>query len=260
MKPAGGPVGFSSQRIRYDWLVRTSQMCLAGVQASEIEKELYETLSPALSHTARSGRGSCQKAITILRKVWVSPRPELLPLRNEGMRLLAALDKSDQKALHWGMVMAAYPFWAAVAAETGRLLRLQESVTAGQVRRRIIEVFGDRELIARATRNVLRSFVDWSVLRETSRKGVYGQGEYLTLDNIRLIAWLVEALLHAYRVRAVPVAALLDSTSLFPFRLRSVPAPQLVAASERLDLVTQGLTEDLVVLASPPPPPSAHPD
>ena len=69
------------------------------------------------------------------------------------------------------MALAAYPFWGAVAAQTGRLLRLQGTVAAAQVQRRIKEGYGERDTVSRAARRVLRSFIDWRVLTDTATKG-----------------------------------------------------------------------------------------
>jgi len=69
--------------------------------------------------------------------------------------------------------MAVYPFWASVATQVGRLLKLQGSVAAAHVQRRMRESYGERETVSRRVRFVLRSYVAWRVLRETGAQGVY---------------------------------------------------------------------------------------
>jgi len=242
-----GQIGFSSQRIRYDWLERTAQMCLAGMSISAIRHEIQSLLSD-LSSSGSAKRGSREKATTILLKIWVSPYKELADFRDAGLELLSSVKKEERIAIHWGMIMAAYPFWANVASEAGRLIRLQTTVTAQQVRRRLIEKFGDRELVLRATRNVLRSFVNWKVLKETPEKGVYSAGISLTIAQVEVIAWLAEAFLHAHPNGSVALRTVIDSTSLFPFRLSPVFADHLVAVSGRLDVLRHGLDQDLIML------------
>jgi len=241
-------IGFSSQKIRYEWLESTVRMYLAGMQAEEIENELRKLLSSTLSSTGKAGRSSRGKAITILKKTWILPRYEIWALWNAGIRLFPTINKKDRIALHWGMIMAAYPFWGVVATETGRLLRLQMDVTSHQVRRRVVEYYGDRELVARATRNVLRSFVDWEALKETSKKGVYTQGVTHDINQPQLIAWLVESFLYTQESRSAPLRVALSPPSLFPFRFRPMSADQLVAVSDRLDLLRHGLDQELIML------------
>ena len=69
--------------------------------------------------------------------------------------------------------MAAYPFWRVVADVTGRLFRLQGSVVPIQVQRRAKELLGEREVVARSTRYVLRAFADWGVIDDARKKGEY---------------------------------------------------------------------------------------
>jgi hypothetical protein len=169
-------------------------------------------------------------------------------LRVEGLELLKRVPRRDHLAIHWGMVMAVYPFWSGVATQTGRLLRLQGSAAAAHVQRRVREQYGERETVSRAARRVLRSYLDWGVLQETGAKGIYSAGTTLAVEDSRLIAWLAEASLHARANGSAPLKDLIDSPSLFPFRIKPVHAESLVAASSRLDLLRHGLDDDLVML------------
>jgi len=49
---------------------------------------------------------------------------------------------------------------------------------AAQAQRRIKEQLGEREAVSRAARRVLRCFVDWGVLQDTSEKGVYQSAQF----------------------------------------------------------------------------------
>ena len=244
-------VGFSSQKVRYEWLERVARMCLAGMSPAEIQEELCALLSSTLSSKGSSGRGSREKAITILKRVWVSPRKDLGPLREAGLQILSRSPvKEHHLAVHWGMIMAAYPFWGNVAFETGRLLRLQNKVTAKQIRRRLIERYGDRELIARATRNVVRSFVDWKVLSEARQGGVYTESNKHVIDDATIIAWLIEALLHSLSNGSITLRAAFEWPSLFPFQLRPISPEQLVEVSHGFEVLRQGVDQDIIMLRS----------
>ncbi|WP_322488366.1 hypothetical protein [Chloroflexus sp.] len=241
-------IGFS-QRVRLEWLERTANLVLAGNDDAAIYHDLQELLKDKLSIGGNAKRSNREKVITILMKIWVRPPHELLPLQREGLNLLAQLPREEHIAIHWGMAMAAYPFWGNVAAQVGRLLRLQGSVTAGQVQRRVREHYGERDTVSRAVQRVLRSFVDWEVLKELSAaKGIYTAGLTRTIDQVEVIAWLAEAFLHAHPHGSVALRSLLDATSLFPFHLSYVPAAHLVAVCDRIDVLRHGLDQDLVML------------
>jgi len=240
-------IGFS-QRIRLEWLQYTANLVLAGNDKGAVNSSLQELLKDKVSIGGKAVRGNKEKAITILMKIWFNVPGELEAVRDDGLGLLKSLPRKDQIAVHWGMAMAAYPFWGAVAGQTGRLLRLQDSVAASQIQRRVREQYGERETVSRAARRVIRSFVDWGVLSETTKKGIYSQGRTYSIDDPRLISWLIEASLYARSNGSAAIKDLLDSTSLFPFRLMHVPAEHLVSMSPRLDLLRHGLDDDLVML------------
>lgn len=243
-------IGFS-QRVRLEWLERTANLVLAGNDKSLVKDALRELLKDKVSVGGQAERGNSEKIITILSKIWLSVPPEIESLRVGGLELLTSLPRPDRMAIHWGMVVATYPFWAAVATQVGRLLRLQGSAAAAQVQRRVREQYGERETVSRAARRVLRSYMDWGVLRETGLKGVYHAGSSLTIEDPQVIAWFVEASLFARPNGSAPLRDLIDSPSLFPFRLKPIHADTLLGASANLAILRHGLDDDLVMLQKP---------
>lgn len=240
-------IGYS-QRVRLEWLDATASLILAGNDKGAINESLQELLADKVSVGGTAVRGNREKIITILMKTWLNVPRGLEPLRDEGLDLLRGLDRDNRIAVHWGMTLATYPFWGSVAAHTGRLLRLQSSAAAAQVQRRIMERYGERPTVGRATRRVLRAFIDWGILNDTPTKGIYVQGRHYMVRDPKRIAWLVEALLTARRTGSAAAKDLLESPSLFPFRLTQMPAQRVVSLSPRLDLLRHGLDDNLVML------------
>ena len=240
-------IGYS-QRVRLEWLDATADLIPAGNDKRAINESLQILLADKMSVGGQAVRGNREKIITILMKTWLNVPQGLEPLRDEGLDLLRGLDRDGRVAVHWGMSLVAYPFWGSVAAHTGRLLRLQRSAAAAQVQRRVMERYGERATVGRATRRVLRAFIDWGVLDDTPNKGLYVQGRHYTIRDPRPIAWLAEALLTARATGSAAARDLLESPSLFPFRLAQIPAQQVVSLSPRMDLLRHGLDDNLVML------------
>ncbi|MEZ0329488.1 MAG: hypothetical protein ABWK15_08045 [Dissulfuribacterales bacterium] len=245
-------IGFS-QRVRLEWLEQTANLILAGNDKAAVNDALQELLKDKVSVGGRSKGCNRNKIISILRKIWITTPVELVPLRDAGLDFLSAQSSSLSPhhlslAIHWGMVMAVYPFWSDVATQTGRLLRLQGSAAAAHIQRRVREQYGERETVFRAARRVLRSYLDWGVLQETGAKGIYSGGTTLAVDDSRLIAWLAEASLHARANGSAPLKDLIDSPSLFPFRLAHISAEHVASLSPRLNILRHGLDDDLVML------------
>jgi hypothetical protein len=248
-------IGFS-QRVRLEWLEQTANLILAGNDKAAVNDALQELLKDKVSVGGQARACNRNKVISILKKVWLMPPQELLALRDEGLNLISTQSSSLSPhhlsvAIHWGMVMAVYPFWSGVAVQVGRLLRLQGSATVAHVQRRVREQYGERETVSRAARRVLRSYLDWGVLQETGSKGIYTTRTTLPIDDSRLIAWLTEAALYARANGSAPLKDLLDSPSFFPFRITPIHAESLVAVSSRLDILRHGLNDDLVMLRKP---------
>jgi hypothetical protein len=174
--------------VRLDWLEKVSTIALSGLPAKDIRTILQEDLRPAFRSDRTDVRGSLDKTVTILMKVWVTPPSELDSFCKDGLELLRLLPKSEHIAVHWGMVAAVYTFWLNVGTQVGRLLKLQGTAVATQVQRRLREQYGERETVSRRTRYVLRSYLDWGVLQETGTKGIYTAGPTLAVDDPRLIA------------------------------------------------------------------------
>lgn len=240
-------IGFS-QRIRLEWFEQTANLTLAGNDKATINDSLQDLLKDKVSVGGKSVRGNREKVITILLKTWLTVPRELVDLRDEGLEILQGFPRKDRIAIHWGMALAAYPFWGAVAGHTGRLLRLQGTAAAAHVQRRVKEDYGERETASRATRRVLRSFIDWGVLKETGDKGVYGQGDPHPVEDPRLITWIVEASLHERINGSAAIKDLLDSPSIFPFRLAPISAEHVASISPRLNILRHSLDDDLVML------------
>ncbi|MHB1294421.1 MAG: hypothetical protein ACYC4R_05435 [Anaerolineae bacterium] len=242
-----GQVGFS-QRVRLEWLEQAAAHALAGNDRVATREALQELLRDKVSVGGSAVRSNREKVLTILLKVWLDVPPELEPIRLRGLNWLARLPQAQHVAVHWGMVMAVYPYWADVAAQVGRLLKLQGHVAASQVQRRMREQHGERETVSRATRRVLRSYIDWGVLKETGSKGVYCAENSLAIGDEGLIAWLVEASLHTLPSGVAPLNEVIHSPSLFPFRLKEIAAVHLAGASSQIEFLRYSMDQDLVML------------
>lgn len=234
--------------VRLEWLERTASLVLAGTDAHGIKSALQDDLAGSFRSSTADVRGSLDKTITILQKVWGNPQSEIRPLHTDGLELLARFPPREHTPIHWGMLMAAYPFWSSVATQVGRLLKLQGSAAATQVQRRLREQYGERETVARRARYVLRSYLDWGVLQETGVPGIYRAAPPHVVNDPKLVAWLTEAALWARSNGAAPLRDVLEGPSLFPFQLTPMSAEKLASLAPRLEILRHGLDDDLVML------------
>ena len=242
-------IGYN-RTVKLRWLDETLDLFMAGMSDADIYEALSERLKDELSVGSTAPRGSREKTITLLMKTWVRVPPPLRELRKEGVHLLKGMRRSERLPLHWGMTMAVYPFWRVVAEVTGRLFRLQGSAAPMQVQRRVKELLGEREAVARSARYVLRAFADWGVILDSDRRGEYAPAPPLPLVDSKLSAWLLEAAVLSVPNGVLDFRSLLNGPDLFPFEIRRV-VPEQLAESGRLEVVRHGLEETIVRVRQP---------
>ncbi len=238
------------QTIRIEWMQKTADFLLAGLDAKAIRKELHEFLSDQNGNGSEGIRSAQTRtfAVNNLMKVWVSPDPELLYFRDASLVFLRE-HPSKGLAIHWGVMSATYPFWFNVARQTGRLLALQHQVTQAQIINRIKEQYGDRQTVFRYARYVLRSFVIWGVLKDSGAKGCYEKSVPVNIADSNLAILIFQAALHATPEGKGELGLLLNNPAFFPFYLPTIAADFVSQHSDQIDVVRYGLGDELLKLS-----------
>lgn len=249
MSPRPRMIGYN-RTVKLRWLDETVDLLLAGESEAAISDTLRQRLGDQLSVGSQALRGSREKTITLLLKTWVRVPSRIGGLRDDAIRELGHVRRSERLPFHWGMTMAAYPFWRVVADVTGRLLRLQASASASEVQRRVREMYGERETVSRSARYVLRAFADWGVVVETETKGRYVGPNPMQIDDPPAATWLLEATMFAGETSSTDFRSLANSPALFPFQLTRITSDALTV-SRRLEVVRHGVGDDLVLLRKP---------
>lgn len=234
-------VGFD-RKIRMAWLEAVAEWTASGMPDAEIRAKLDLLLEGEVK-----GREARKKTKTVLLRTWLLPSEALRALRDQGLSLLARTEDSERLALHWGMVCASHQVVWETAAVIGRLLRLQSEASLAQVRARIVETYGERSTVVRASQRILRSFADWKVLEEMPERGVYRAGRIQRLEDPEVIAWLIEASLLSSGQEARVLPTLLASPSLFAFDI-VLSGKEFLDSNSRIALYRQGRSEELVSL------------
>jgi len=143
-----------------------------------------------------TGKETIREALEHIRRIWFEPPADSIALRSQALNLFRADDSRDTRfLLNWGMAIAAYPFVGSVGEAMGRLLKLQNEARRADVQRRLREQYGDRDFVNRITRYNISSFLDWGVVTEIKRTGVYIRAKTIQPKNTEQLAWLAEAVL-----------------------------------------------------------------
>jgi hypothetical protein len=242
MRDQAPEIGFD-RHLELHWLDAVASWAAAGASEAEIKAHFADLLA-----TIDQGEVAKRKNRTVLTAVWLRVSVGLEAFHRAGLALLPAATPAERTAIHFGRCMVAYPFFAFIATQTGRLLGLQGDVSSSDIYRRVAERYGDRSRARRSAQHVLSTLTAWRLL-DPLRAGDYVAKTPLAIDNRQLIGWLMEAQLRSTGQEAAPLSALLAHPVFFAFRFPSIAPGEFVRANPRFDSLQQGLNADLVVLA-----------
>ncbi len=237
------------QTIRFEWMQKTANLLLTGLDAKTIRQELHEFLAERKGSGAEGERSNQTRTFVVnnLIKTWVAPDSELLPFRDASLAFLRE-NPDMELAIHWGMISAAYPFWFNVARQIGRLLALQEQVTQAQIIHRLKEQYGDRQTVSRYTQFVIRSIVAWGALKDSEANGCYEKATPVEIAEPNLAILMFESALLATPEAKGALGLLLNNPALFPFRLPVISGDLISQRSDRVEVVRYGLDDELLKL------------
>lgn len=235
------------QAIRMEWLQRTADLLLAGLDEKTIRNELTMDITDkrATGSIEKRSDESRNQIIGILMKTWVTIDAELIPFRDASLGYLRE-HPNLALGIHWCMISAAYPFWFSIARQIGRILALQDKVTQNQIISRIKEQYGDRETVIRYTRFVIRSFIAWGVLKDSDAKGCYEKSTPMVIDDFHLSILMFESALLTHPEAKSALGLISNNPGFFPFKLPPITGDFLSQNSERIDVVRYGLDDELL--------------
>lgn len=236
-------IGFD-RKIELSWLDAIAGQAAAGASAQEARDYVWRLLDGVVAGgTTHDARG---KTLTVLSQVWLSGPEDARKIRESALKLFPDAATSERLPIHWAMMMAAYPFFLDVATSVGKLITMNGDVTLSQIVRRMLDAWGDRSTLPRATQRVLRSMVQWGALRDGSVRGQYLPQPAQTKVSGDAAEVLLMGLLTGLG-RGLHISHLLSHSSLFPFDLRA--HSNLLSRSPRLQFHRQGDQTDFVDLS-----------
>jgi hypothetical protein len=200
----------------------------------------------AVLDAAGLGLQAKKKTRTVLNRLWLQPRIELVGFAHRGVSLYQSQSDIPVGALCWGVAIATYPFFGKVAELVGRLSALQGDCASAEVHRRMSETYGEREGTRRMTDMAVQSQASWGAVERVKKGKRIIRRLSTRIDNDELTAWLIEAAVR-YTGKSISLPTLQSLPVLFPFTLTR-PMAYVASNSPSLDLWSEGPSSQSVIL------------
>jgi hypothetical protein len=229
-------IGFD-RYVQLDWCGLALEAATERKTVEDVKDQIAEVLT---------GLESRRKTLDILKRLWLQPLPEYADFAKRGVELFRKKGASLVSPLNWGCAMVTYPFFGKTAEITGRLLAIQGDCSIKEVQRRMAEIYGDRDGVARAVSRVLQSQESWGMIERVDKGKRLVRKTPVALRDEQVVTWLVEAVIR-FTGRAVAVPNLQSMAVLYPFVLDQ-SLSYAVSTSKNLELRSEGSNAQFVAL------------
>jgi hypothetical protein len=236
-------IGFD-RRINREWLDAAAEKAATGASAAEVRAFVWDMLDGVVRGNVHGS--ARQKTTTVIHHIWGEVPEPAKQLRERALARFEGCTPDERLALHWAMMVGTYPLFSDVGSAVGRLLTLQGRFTLAHLTRRLVGAWGERSTIERAAQRVVRSMVQWGVLRDTEVDGVYEASPTRRKVGPAVGTVLVEAILVDADDAALPLNQLTGHPVSFPFHLDMNASH--VRGAPQFRVHRQGLDGDFVEL------------
>ena len=198
-----------SRPIKLEWLNKTADLIVEGKSELEIKEELNEYLSYEIKSPT-----NLRKTREILMYIWIKSGDEFGELRCKALEVYKH-ERSNKMAIHWCLMIAAYPVFADVCALLGKLTNIQDTFTTSWLKEKLFEVWGERSTLLHSSDKILQTLKYIGAI-ENLKVGTYQTKKYLINDS-ETITLLIMTILLTNEKAYFEVAELANTPQMFPF-------------------------------------------
>lgn len=198
-----------SRSIKLEWLNKTVELVLEGKDETQIKDELNEYLSFEIKSST-----NLRKTREILMTIWVRTPDKLAELKKQALEAYQD-EKSNKLAIHWSMMLVAYPVFSDVCALIGKLTNIQDTFTTSWLKEKLFEVWGERTTLFHSSDKILQTLKLIGAIKN-EKVGVYRINKYPVTD-VKTIQVLLMAILNLKEKAYYEVAELSSVPQAFPF-------------------------------------------
>lgn len=201
-----------SRTVRLDWLDAVATLCIENRSLPEIRQQLDRLVAPA-----QPGPVERSRIVDTLIRTWVKADPGLKARASVLYPRLSS--REDRLWLHYGLILAQYPFFRLCAASLGQIARTSDNVSRKMIKDRIAAEMGNLGSLERAVERLFKTWIDWGILAPDEHNQIFQiYARRIPASDLTLEKWLLSCALSAHPADAIPFADLIRLPELFPFR------------------------------------------
>ncbi|WP_020614472.1 hypothetical protein [Sediminispirochaeta bajacaliforniensis] len=199
--------------LKNDLLNKVAYFVGDGNNPEDVKSKLRASFEDQTSDALR-------KTINLLMGIWSTVPEEIVPLRDQAIKLFLKAYDSEKRIIHYFMSMANYPFFFDVCLLTGRALRLSNSFTSRQILTKIQEKWGDRSTTIRAVQRTLKTIEQWGWLNSTKQRDYsLNDAGMKTIIPKEWHGFIANCVLFGSLRSSMLIEEITQNPSLFPFHI-----------------------------------------
>ena len=198
--------------VKLGWMKKAVSLLPENLPEPEYRKELEEHLAFEIDSPTNK-----RKAREIMMRVWYQDSDGVEKLQQRGRELVQKYP--DQLAtIGWCMIPLAYPAFADYAKLMGKMFEFQDVITTTQIKQKMFDQLGERNLIEFATSKVISTMKELGGVRSIQT----GKHEAIktTIANEEIVAFILEVAMFLDGSSYYSFSSLTEFPFLFPFDYR----------------------------------------
>lgn len=198
-----------SRNLKLQWLNKTVELYAAGLSEAEIKEQLNEYLSFEISSPT-----NLRKTREILMNIWVYENELSKKVKGEAAALINK-DQDNSLAMHWCMMLAAYPVFVDLCNLIGKMAEFQDEITLAQIKQKLYDEWGERSTLYHSIDKLIATLKNMEVL-VCDKPGKYRINKHKVMDQ-KVIVLMIYMLMTIDDSGYYTFLDLNSSSYLFPF-------------------------------------------
>lgn len=201
-----------ARSIKPEWLDMTVELMNRTRDKDEVKRGINEYLSNYIKSSI-----NIRKTREILMNTWVEVDNGNQDFRERSLRVFGKCSRCERLAIHWVMLLSAFPIFKDLCTIVGKLSDMQEEILLPQIQRRVYEIWGERSTLVHSLPKNIKTLRDFGVLEQV-KPGVYRVVKQ-QIKNKDVCCLLLYAVLKTSDKLYQNVSGIDKFKELFPFEL-----------------------------------------